>query len=192
MKVIYLTGAPAVGKSSALEKLQEAEPSIFSFEYGAELAKLIRRRDQSIVDHKMLRTQSAAVVRPEDIDALDTMLLNQVDGLRGKRHVIINSHPVTKEVYGFRITAFSQQTVQHLRPDEIWVLYTAPRVIRERIKREPGGRSVVTEEEARMHSTTQTSVAVTYGIMTGAPVYLFDTDQDQETLVETLLVRLAE
>lgn len=190
MKVIYLTGAPAAGKSSTLRKLQEAEPSIVRFEYGAELTKFIQERGTVVANQDELRARSAQVVRPEDIDALDNILLDQVDRLRGKRHVIIDSHPVTKETYGFRVTAFAQEKVQRLRPDEIWVLYTAPSVMRERIRRTPGGRPMVTEEEARMHTSTQVSVAVSYGIMTGSPVYLFDTDRDQALIVNSLLERL--
>lgn len=190
MKVIYLTGAPAAGKSSTLRKLQEAEPSIFRFEYGAELTKFIQGRGTVVANQDELRARSAQVVRPEDVDALDNILLDQVDRLRGKRPVIIDSHPVTKETYGFRVTAFAQAKVQRLQPDEIWVLYTAPSVMQERIRRTPGGRPMVTEEEARMHTSTQVSVAVSYGIMTGSPVYLFDTDQDQALIVNSLLERL--
>ena len=190
MKVIYLTGAPAAGKSSTLRKLQEVEPSIFRFEYGAELTKFIQGRGTVVANQDELRARSAQVVRPEDIDALDSILLDQVDRLRGKRPVIIDSHPVTKETYGFRVTAFAQDKVKRLRPDEIWVLYTAPSVMRERIRRTPGGRPMVTEEEARMHTSTQVSVAVSYGIMTGSPVYLFATDQDQALIVSSLLERL--
>lgn len=191
MKVIYLTGAPAAGKSSTLKKLQAAEPSIFRFEYGAELTKFIQERGVVLTDQEELRARSAQVVRPEDIEALDDILLDHVDRLRGERPVIIDSHPVTKERYGFRITTFALDKVQRLQPDEIWVLYAAPSVMLERISRAPGGRPMVTEEEARMHTYTQVSVAAYYGIITGAPVYLFDTNQDQALIVSKLLERLA-
>lgn len=190
MKVIYLTGAPASGKSSTLRRLQEAKPSIVRFEYGAELTKFIQERNASIVDQEELRARSAEVVRPEDVDGLDEKLLDQVDKLRGKRPIVIDSHPVTKESYGFRITAFSEDKIQRLQPDEIWVLFAAPDVIRGRIQRAPAGRPMISEEEARTHTVTQASVAATYGVLVGAPVYLFDTDQDQEKLVSILLKRL--
>ena len=144
-----------------------------------------------MADHEELRALSAQVVRPQDIEALDNALLDQVNRIRGKRPVIIDSHPVTKETYGYRVTAFSQEQVQRLRPDEIWVFYTAPSVMLERISREPRGRPTVTEEEARLHTYTQASVAASYGIVTGAPVYLFDTNQDQELIISNLLERLA-
>lgn len=142
------------------------------------------------MDQEELRARSAEVVRPEDVDGLDEKLLDQVDKLRGKRPIVIDSHPVTKESYGFRITAFSEDKIQRLQPDEIWVLFAAPDVIRGRIQRAPAGRPMISEEEARTHTVTQASVAATYGVLVGAPVYLFDTDQDQEKLVSILLKRL--
>lgn len=190
MKVIYLTGAPAAGKSSTLEKLQAVEPSLFRFEYGAELTRFIQRRGELLADQSELRALSSHVVRPEDIVALDNILLERVDELRGKCPVIIDSHPVTKEEYGYRLTMFSLEKVQRLRPDEIWVLYTAPSIALERIARAPEGRPMITEEEARMHTFTQVSVAASYGIVSGAPVYLFDTNQDQALIVNKLLERL--
>jgi adenylate kinase len=190
MKVIYMTGAPVSGKSSTLKMLQEANPSIYRFEYGAELTKYIQERDASLTSQEELRARSAGVVRPEDVDTLDEKLLDIVDDLRGSRPVIIDSHPVTKEGYGYRITAFSQEKVRRLRPDEIWFLYTAPDIARNRIGAKPDGRPMITEEEARMHTAAQAAVASTYGIMTGAPVYLFDTDREQASLVQDLLRRL--
>ncbi|NEO17683.1 MAG: AAA family ATPase [Moorea sp. SIO3E8] len=185
-----MTGAPASGKSSTLRKLEEAKPSIFRFEYGAELTKFVQERNASILDQEELRARSADIIRPEDVDGLDEKLLDQVDELRGKRPIVIDSHPVTKEIYGFRITAFSQSKIKRLQPDEIWVLFAAPDVIRERIKRAPDGRPMISEEEARTHTLTQASVAATYGVLVGAPVYFFDTDRDQEKLVSILLKRL--
>ncbi|MBL6431682.1 MAG: AAA family ATPase [Alphaproteobacteria bacterium] len=191
MKVIYLTGAPAAGKSTTLEKLQEAQPSIFRFEYGAELTKFIQKRGALVANQKELRALSSQVVLPEDIEALDNILLEQVDILRGKRPVIIDSHPVTKETYGYRLTTFAQDKIQRLRPDEIWVFYTPPSVMLQRISRAPEGRPMVTEEEARMHTYTQVSVAAFYGVLTGAPVYLFDTNKNQTLIVRKLLERMA-
>ena len=49
---------------------------------------------------------------------------------------------------------------------------------------------MVTEEEARTHTALQSSVAATYGIVGGLPVYLFDTAVSQKELVTLLLARL--
>tara|TARA_R110000823_G_C15945358_1_gene500902 strand:+ start:580 stop:1158 length:579 start_codon:yes stop_codon:yes gene_type:complete len=190
MKVVYLTGAPAAGKSTTLRLLKKFDPSILCISYGAELTKYIQQRDASSVSQQDLRARSAGIIRPEDIKALDTSLLNSIELRRGKCPIIIDSHPVTKEDFGFRVTAFSLSSLRRLSPDEIWVLYAAPEVICKRIHANPEGRPSVTKEQIRMHTNVQSSVAATYGVISDAPVYLFDTDREQEALAQDLLKRL--
>ncbi len=89
------------------------------------------------------------------------------------------------------MTAFSKEHITALKPDEIWVFYADPDVTRERIKADAAGRPLPTEEQARTHTLSQMAVATTYGIMVGCPVYMFDTNQSREHLVDLLLKRLA-
>ncbi|MDX8449633.1 ATP-binding protein [Mesorhizobium captivum] len=188
-KVIYVTGAPAAGKSSTLQALRARIPGMEVWEYGERLTSYVRARSIDLVDQSELRAKSAQVVTPDDIVQLDGQLLEFVELRRGKVPVLIDSHPVTKEEYGFRITAFSENRVRDLAPDEIWVFFTSPEETRRRIQSESGGRPLPSEEEARMHTSLQASIAATYGIIVGAPVYLFDTAIDQETLLSRLTRR---
>lgn len=189
-KVVYVTGAPAAGKSSTIARLREADPTIQIFEYGARLTEMVKARIADVRSQDDIRTHSALLIRPEDIVEMDRRLLEFVDEHRGRRTVLIDSHPVTKESYGFRITAFSTEQIRALNPDEIWVFFAGPQETRRRISEAPGGRPIISEEEARMHTTIQASVAATYGIMAPSPVYLFDTEQDRDTLLLRLQERL--
>ena len=103
---------------------------------------------------------------------------------------VIDSHPVTKESYGYRITPFSMKLFVQLAPDEIWVLYASPEETRRRIADHDEGRPMITEEEARTHTGLQSSVPATYGIAGGCPVYLFDTAMGPKELVTLLQARL--
>lgn len=190
-KTIYLTGAPASGKSSTVKKLQNTVQPLEIWEYGARLTTYIQERDAGLKDQADLRAKSAGSVTPNDIETVDARLIAFVEEKRASSHIIIDTHPVTKEAYGFRITAFSLEQIQRLKPDEVWVLYTAPEVALNRIARDPQGRRSVTIEEARMHTAIQSCVAATYGIATGRPVYLFDTNRPQDEIVEQLSRRLA-
>jgi len=189
-KTIYLTGAPAAGKSSTVRLLKEAIPSLAVWEYGERLTEYLKARNTGLADQADLRQKSAAVVTPEDVQAVDKLLLGFVETSRDQGHVIIDSHAVTKENYGFRVTAFSSEQLMQLKPDEIWVLYAAPEITLTRISEDPGGRPEVSAEEARMHTFLQASVATSYGIATGKPVYLFDADRSQKELVSDLVKRL--
>lgn len=190
-KVIYVTGAPAAGKSSTTRMLLEREPRAVLWEYGARLTEHVRARAGDVSGQDDLRARSAAVVTPEDVVVVDRALLAFVEEHRGRRPVLVDSHPVTREEYGFRVTAFRLDQVFAFAPDEIWVLYAAPDETRRRIAADAGGRPMVDEEQARMHTAMQAAVATTYGVVVGCPVYLFDTLMPRDELVGRLVARLA-
>lgn len=190
-KVIYLTGAPASGKSSTTRMLAERLPDLQIWEYGARLTAHVKKRVEGVTNQDDLRARSAGVVTPEDVDETDGALLAFVNEHRGRRHVLIDSHPVTKEEYGYRITPFSLARFAQLAPDEIWVFYASPEETRRRIGTDSGGRPMVTEEEARIHTALQSSVAATYSTSLGRPVYLFDTETARGELVARLAERLS-
>lgn len=190
-KVIYLTGAPASGKSSTTRLLAERVPDLLIWEYGARLTAHVMARSDDVSSQDDLRARSAGVVTPEDVDEIDDALLAFVGEHRAHRPVIIDSHPVTKEAYGYRITPFSLTRFALLAPDEIWVLYADPDETRRRIAADNGGRPMVTEEQARTHTALQASVTATYGMSLGRPVYMFDTAVPRAELVDRLVERLA-
>jgi adenylate kinase len=188
--VVYLTGAPAAGKSSTLRRLLELRPEVAGWEYGAKLTEYVQARDEGLTSQDELRSRSAGVVTPDDVRAVDQQLLAFVAAHRASQHVIIDTHAVTKEAYGYRVTPFSAADFQRLDPDEIWMLYVSADLTRQRIASEPGGRPQITLEEARTHTALQGAVAASYGVLVGKPVYLFDGAVEQEALVARLSERL--
>jgi adenylate kinase len=171
--------------------LAERVPGLQVWEYGARLTEQVRSRTDAVSSQHELRAQSAGVVTPADVDEVDDALIAFVGEHRGRSDVLIDSHPVTKEDYGYRITPFSLTRFAQLAPDEIWVLYADPEETRRRIAADADGRPMVTVEEARTHAALQSSVASTYGMSLGRPVYLFDTAADRDALVDRLAARLA-
>jgi adenylate kinase len=189
--VVYLTGAPTAGKSSTTRLLTERVLGLLVWEYGARLTEHITARCSGVVHQDELRTRSASVVTPEDVTEVDRTLVAFVTEHRDKHPIVIDSHAVTKEEYGYRITPFSLDQFARLAPDEIWVLFASPEATRARIAADAAGRPMASEEEARMHTALQASVAATYGMSLGRPVYLFDTGSARDDLVERLARRLA-
>jgi adenylate kinase len=190
-KVVYLTGAPAAGKSSTTRLLRERVPELLIWEHGAKLTEHCAARSADVAGQDDLRARSASLITVEDVAAVDQALLDFVDAKRDLSNVIIDSHPVTKEEWGYRITPFSFEQFARLKPDEIWVLYASPEESRRRIQENPGGRPLVTEEEARTHTMVQASVAATYGMSIRCPVYMFHTEPPRDELVSRLAERLS-
>ena len=165
--VTYLTGAPAAGKSSLAERLEQFLSPIEVFNYGQKLTEYLAGKSRNPLAQDELRKQSSKVITPEDVEALDSILLQCVAEQRLKTNFVIDTHAVTKESYGFRVTPFSLQRFGELRPTKIVVLYTSPAVALSRIGADPGGRPMITEFESGFHSGLQASVALSYGTSLG-------------------------
>lgn len=180
-EVIYLTGCPGVGKTTLAKRLREAVPTLRVLEYGQLLTEQIQERHAAEIRQSDLKEQSAALITPHDVAELDSWLLNEVRRLQEECPVLIDSHPVTFEEFGFRITAFGAEQIQKLNPSRICMLYAAPEAVHERVSLNPDGRPLQSAGDVAMHQSLQSSVAATYGILTRAPVYLFDCTESSES-----------
>ena len=189
--VVYLTGAPAAGKSTLAAVLEREVTPLLVFEYGRELANYLQRVHSAPVHQQDLRARSSHLASVEDIEALDNILLELVARERQRTHIVIDTHAVTKEDYGFRITPFSVRRIELLAPTMILMLYTPPDVALERIKKSPDGRPEITAWEAGFHTALQASVATAYSTQLGVPVYLFYSARDLASLSHEVTRRLA-
>jgi len=190
MPVIYLTGAPATGKSTLTRNLGLAFPGLVPFVYSERLRDFLSRKANGPnVDEAEIRRLSASIVSPQDIQDLDSELIELVRSIRGSRSVLIDSHAVTKESYGFRVTAFSTETLMRLDPDVIVCLYASSETILARIHADARGRPTVTAEEASMHTQLQATLAIQYGTILGRPVYMIDSAVSERDLVSIVAAR---
>lgn len=187
--VVYLTGAPASGKSTLVTALEKVVSPVTTFRYSKMLADFIASKTDGI-SHLRLRQESAGIVTKEDIETVDSNLIEQVSDCRKHSHVIIDSHPVTKESFGFRITPFSLDQLLRIAPTLILNLYAAPEVLLDRIEIDPQGRPSITAYEAGYHNALQGAVAIAYGIHVGAKIYMLDSAKPTAELVEQVCKRL--
>jgi adenylate kinase len=119
--------------------------------------------------------------------ALDERLLAFVREKRSTNHIVIDSHAVTKETFGFRVTPFSRNQLEALSPTLIICLYAEASVVINRIAANAQGRPKPTTFEADYHTALQGVVAVQYGILLGKPVYLLDAAKPMEELANEII-----
>ncbi|MCM5559313.1 AAA family ATPase [Pleomorphomonas sp. JP5] len=189
-KVIYLTGAPASGKTTTVDEIEKRKESLFVWRYSKRLIEYMEIKYRSAFSHENLRSLSSAAVSAQDIADLDVMMIDFIRDSRAYGDVIIDSHAISYEVYGFRSTSFSINVITQLQINEIWVLFASPETIVSRTAVESKGRRIVTLEEARMMTELQSSLALTYGVVCGCPVYFFNTEIPQLEMYERMLKRL--
>lgn len=137
-----------------------------------------------------LRSQSARIVSAQDVAALDTEVVEEIAGWLTENHVLIASHAVTHEEYGVRVTAFSQQNLAKLPLSAIVVLQPPPEVLVARVESNSQGRTWHTSEQAQRLQSLQTALALTYGVVCGCPVYVFDVEMNPNDLADEVLSAL--
>lgn len=191
-KVVYLTGAPASGKSTLIRGLAKARTDVKVFEYGRAMSEKLsgKQAAQRKVSQEELRGGTEGHVTQADIDELDAHMTTWVHQHRSRKHLIIDSHHVTIERYGFRLAPFSQDKLNALNIDEFWLLVLDNSVTVRRISSDPKGRRMPTPFQADFHTYLQSSLVSQYSVLTGCPLYVFDGSLPESDLVTFVSSRL--
>lgn len=171
---MLLTGAAGTGKSTLVSHLQRIVNPIQSVDYGQLLLERLHQRTGSEVSYTQLRKSSSDLISHRDVETLDTIFISRLGHLRHRANIIIDSHAVTKERYGYRITPYSLGHLKKLKLDAVVCLHCNPEVLAKRVRANPAGRPSISAEEARHHQFLQESVASVYGIVSGSPVFIID------------------
>lgn len=186
-KLIYLTGAPATGKSTLTKNLSKRLPGTSIFTYSKELLSYVKGHQGSALSQDDLRRESSRVITHNDVRKVDEQLLILANSCRGNRNLVIDSHPVTIEKYGFRVTPFEKDQLKLLAPNVIVCLYAKAEIIVNRISKNAAGRPLPTLFEIDMHTQLQCQVANIYAIETGASLYFLDAANAPEVLLANFM-----
>ncbi|AVX92143.1 hypothetical protein PkP19E3_31275 (plasmid) [Pseudomonas koreensis] len=188
-RIIYLTGAPATGKSTLTDRLEKlfGPGQVHVFTYSKELARVISERTGPVTQNDM-REKSAGLITRQDVERVDRELIEVAARLKKDGgYLVIDSHPVTIESYGFRVTPFSKSQLHDLSPDLIVCLYAEGHMLSERIKADPGGRPNPRTSELDRHVNLQCEIASLYAFETGAELFFLDAGKSGEEVLHDFL-----
>lgn len=171
--VIYLTGAPATGKTTLCTHLALSVPDFQHIAYRDLLMAHVAGRCGAVTVEGLREAPSRIITRA-DVDTTDRKLVDMVAEMRKDKHILVDSHPMSKEPYGFRITPFTPDQIAALNPDVIVCLYAEPSEIARRIGADAGGRPLPSEFELSMHVTLQATVAAEYAYTLGKACHLLN------------------
>lgn len=184
--VCYLTGAPATGKSTLCELLLDKYQNVKVFSYSKELRDHVNAKYSKLsLNEDSIRQFSAKVISKDDVREVDQYLVNFINRYRYEYNIVIDSHPVTKENFGFRVTAFKVVDLMKLNIDRVFCLYASSSIIKQRIVLNPQGRPLPSSFELDVHCNAQISIAIQYGLTLGKPCYLLDSSVDKSVLLDT-------
>ena len=182
-KVILVTGPPASGKSTLANALVNLIKPLQRISAGQVLLEHKRKTNPALT-YEDLRVQSSDIISAEDIASLDSLLVAMSKKKRVETNILIDSHAVTKESYGFRITSFHQDLIAELNLDAIIVLNCKPEELVHRIQSNPNGRRLISLDEARHHMQLQETLALLYGVLCGCPTFIVNNNASFDILIQ--------
>jgi adenylate kinase len=185
-KVVLLTGAPASGKSTLARILSDHVFPSLCFDFG----RLILQRSELHVEYEQLRSRSNEFARPPLVASVDDYLVAEVTTKRLNVNIFIDSHAVTREQFGFRVTPSSLDVLQQLQLDCVVVLDCPAEERVRRISESPEGRLCVTVAEAQHHQALQEAVALTYGVITPCPVFVVEASEEPVALARRIAAQV--
>ncbi len=116
-----------------------------------------------------------SIIRPEDVSATDAALIRSLPELRASTHVLIDSHAVNREEYGYRVTHYSFDDLRRIAFDAVVITYCDPDVWRERWTTSPQGRRELSRFEVQHFMALQEAVGIQYAIACGCRCFMLDT-----------------
>ncbi|OYU55690.1 MAG: hypothetical protein CFE25_00075 [Chitinophagaceae bacterium BSSC1] len=184
-EVVLLTGTAAVGKSTLSRKIGKTH-NFKAFEYGDELFNQAAQKHPEIT-HSETRSHSEIYISDKDVRNTDEALQLFIKEFRNEYNVVIDSHAVSKESYGFRSEPFALGQLQRANFSRIVCLYCEPNVIVERTKNNPEGRPALTIKEAEFYQSLQSSVAITYSTILGVPLHFINSNTNPDDVLKKFL-----
>lgn len=174
-ETILLTGAAGTGKST-LARAMAGDERFAVFEYGAEIVRQVAASNPQVTQAQT-RAETHNHVSAHHIEATDEALQRFVAANQGRRHVVIDSHAVTKERYGFRAAPFTSERLAGAGLSRIVVLHCEPDVLLNRIRANPDGRPELSLWEASKYIALQEALAIAYATICGISIHFLDCSQ---------------
>ncbi|SDG95327.1 AAA family ATPase [Microbacterium pygmaeum] len=170
---LYLTGVPAIGKSSIATEL-EARTDALRLSYGEILTRMLADRVKSQTE---LRERSASVISPADVAGADEWIKGELCRLSGLKNTVVDSHALTAESYGLRAVPYRADELTELPFTHIVCLTGPHATVRERVQLNALGRRAQDETDMGLHQSLQSSLALSYAITLGVPVAFIRADR---------------
>ena len=185
-KVVLLTGVPAVGKTTLARYARERIAHLHVVTFG-EMIFEARQREEPTITYQEMRASPTKQAAGDSIAEATELLIERAGELRRTSNVLIDSHAVAKDDYGFRITPDSEAVLKRLMLDAVIVLHARPDTVLARMQSSPAGRRIVTPRQLATHEALQDAVAVAYAVASGCPVYVLEASSELDESLASLL-----
>jgi adenylate kinase len=183
-KFVIITGMSGVGKSTITRNIETCIKPITRIGFG-ELIFEIKNQMGATSNYEQLRESPNEAIPINYVNLAEELLLSRVSQLRQTTNIVLDSHAVVNDHFGFRIVPeISNFDKAHL--DAIIVIHATFEVVKRRLAKEPKGRPTISKPIFESYKTLQDSVAIYFGLTAKCPVYILETDNNIDKSVNNL------
>lgn len=185
-KVILLTGVPATGKTTLASLLKDTIHPLHVVSFGRLILEVARQNNPDVT-YEEIRRNPTQKAKTDLIGEAVRLLLQDIKKQRESTNIIIDSHAVAIDSYGFRITPDSYSFLEQVKYDAVIVLHAPHSEITKRIAAKPDGRRSINYDDIALLESLQDSVAIAYGVASNCPVFILNAPKTNRELIKGAL-----
>jgi adenylate kinase len=175
-KFVVVTGVPGVGKSTITRSIVTKIDPAVRIGFG-ELIFEVKQQQEIMVDYEQLRASPNKSIPINYVDRAAELLLEKVTLLRQTTNILLDSHAVVKDYFGFRV-APEINDFNKAKIDAVIVVHAPFDIVYQRLIKEPKGRTLISEQTFETQRTLQDAVAINFSLMARCPMYVIETSDN--------------
>ncbi|HZR82560.1 MAG TPA: AAA family ATPase [Candidatus Binatia bacterium] len=177
VSTVLLTGVPGVGKSSVARWLEERCDARYRWvPFGELIRQALNELAGSRVEEAQLRREPTSLVTEAVLEHATRQLVAMCASSARRVVVIVDSHAVSQDQFGFRSTPDGPSYFKALRYDAIVQLVLPGQEILDRTPVGTGGRQARSGVDLDFHSSLQLMVSTFYAAMSECPLFVVSAD----------------
>jgi adenylate kinase len=133
------------------------------------------------------------LISQKDITEIDMLILQQLRKMAPTQNVIIESHAVNKDNYGFKINPFNTKMLSLISPDLLLMLYTSnPEDVYKRLLENDSGQEWKSPDDVYYCQMFQSMLALQYSILQGKELRFLDVSNGIDRIAEWIQKKVIE
>jgi adenylate kinase len=168
-KVILLTGVPCSGKTTIARLIKELKPQISTISFGEEIHNLLNTRKS--IQYETIREKPTRIATKALINEVKVIVEKKVINLKELNNVLLDSHAVVADDYGFRIIPEFDKCGEI---DVIILVNIDYSTFKFRCTVDAKGRKLLNEIDFNIMQQLQNSIVTAYSISSNCVVYVLN------------------